>query len=41
LILRKGPRKIRSYLVIDSSAGAPTRVRLGEQVMTMINNVST
>src|ERR1700730_12345271 len=34
-ILRKGSRKIRSYLVIDSSAGAPTRVRLGEQVMTM------
>ena len=28
-----------SYLVIDNSAGAPTRVRFGEQVMTMISRV--
>ena len=27
------------YLVIDSSAGAPTKVRLGEQVAIMISSV--
>src|SRR5207344_3127267 len=31
----------RLYLVMLSSAGAPTRVRFGEQVMTMMSSVRT